>query len=234
MTPFPGKITKQIGKLGQPTITLSADQEEWLRQWYPLTEGSRISEAMGVSLSTVHRLARARSLTKSKKGMAAIHRRRTKRATKTCEKNGYYERMRGVGPSQACKDAFQRRVAKVRAGELPHNYEIMRKKHPKKYEEMKKKTSERFKEMWRKERRRQDLTLPRHTHLRIPLNPYTTSQLCQRSNCLKSGYILHVDCSDEGGHRYKIYYDEDTKRGEVFERNATANGFTIEPWPYKD
>jgi hypothetical protein len=39
-----------------------------------------------------------------------------------------------------------------------------------------------------------------------------------------------TDCSEQGGERYNIYYDKDTERAEIFERNLIADGFHIKEW----
>ena len=37
--------------------------------------------------------------------------------------------------------------------------------------------------------------------------PYTKRQTSHRYNALKRGYIIMEDCSEQGGERYNIYYD---------------------------
>jgi hypothetical protein len=59
---------------------------------------------------------------------------------------------------------------------------------------------------------------------------YTKSQTSHRYNALRRGYILMTDCSEQGGERYNIYYDKDTERAEIFERNLIADGFHIKEW----
>ena len=36
-----------------------------------------------------------------------------------------------------------------------------------------------------------------------------------------------LDCSEGSGERYNIYYNEDTKRSQLFERNLINDGFNV-------
>ena len=38
------------------------------------------------------------------------------------------------------------------------------------------------------------------------------------------------DCSEQGGERYNIYYDNETKRSPIFERNLLKDGFHLKQW----
>jgi hypothetical protein len=61
----------------------------------------------------------------------------------------------------------------------------------------------------------------------VVLNPYTRRQAEHRYNALKRGYYVMEDCSEQGGERWNIYYDESTRRSAVFERNLKADGFRV-------
>ena len=64
-----------------------------------------------------------------------------------------------------------------------------------------------------------------------PIKRYTASQIRRRYTAVhKFNYILADDCSDEGGHRYCIYYDENTNRNSRFENNSRRAGFQILKW----
>lgn len=81
------------------------------------------------------------------------------------------------------------------------------------------------------ERRRDRWGLPRRTSLHLPFKKYSASQIARRYKAVhKYNYILADDCSDEGGHRYCIYYDENTNRNEHFEYNSRRAGFEIKRW----
>ena len=59
---------------------------------------------------------------------------------------------------------------------------------------------------------------------------YTKRQTSHRYNALKRGYIIMQDCSEHGGERYNIYYDNDTERAPIFERNLINDGFKLLKW----
>ena len=63
-----------------------------------------------------------------------------------------------------------------------------------------------------------------------PAKKYTANQTRRRLKAKKLGYILHPDKSDEGGHRYMLYYDESTIRDEKFERASWRAGFEVKRW----
>ena len=88
--------------------------------------------------------------------------------------------------------------------------------------------SQKMKEVVKSERRRDHWGLPRRTCLRLPFKKYTATEIRRRYKAVhKYNYILADDCSDEGGHRYCIYYDENTTRNERFEYNSRSAGFKI-------
>ena len=73
--------------------------------------------------------------------------------------------------------------------------------------------------------------MERKTRLKcIVMCPYTRRQTAHRYNALKRGYIIMEDCSEQGGERYNIYYDSDTQRTPIFERNLLKDGFHIKEW----
>lgn len=235
ITPFPGtlqkvavptgsKLARAIGK-----IVLDEAQEVWLRRWFPEVENRQLMEASGLSHSTLHRFARQLGLKKSKKGLREIKRRQTAHVKKLCTQNGYYASLKGKQPSEACKQATRKMWQDIRDGKREHPMHVMRRKNPKKYQLCNQRKSETRKELIRKETLRTLYGLERKTKLHIVMCKYTHRQVHHRSNALKRGYILMVNCSEQGGERYNIYYDDDTQRGARFERNLVADGFKVLP-----
>ncbi len=207
---------------------LNDEQREWLCQWFPIIENKRLAKAMGISLYKLHCFARELHLTKSEEGWRAIKRRQTKAMAKTNHKNGCYDRKRGHAPSEATLEGNRRRWEEYRQGlrELPQD--TAKRKHPKLWKASLKKRSELRKEMIRKEQRRMIYGLERKTKLKVVvLKKYTRSQLHHRCSALKRGYLLDMDCSEGQPGRYVIYFDGQTERSEIFERNCIADGFTI-------
>ena len=234
--PFPGEIqrvrverpfTTKTGAQGRQsiwTIQLTDDQKAWLIRWFPEEENSRLMAASGLTYSTLHRFARQMKLQKSEAGMARIKKRQARHIKKVCERNGYYDSLRGHTPSEACLEGSRERWRRVRAGEMTHHYKNM---PTRRYNAMRKRQSENRRELIRKEQLRELYGLPRQTKIRIPMKKFTRSQTCHRCNALRRGYFVMADCSDAGGERYNIYYDQDTNRSELFERNLIKDGFTI-------
>ena len=117
--PFPGELTTQlvehpfVTKTGRHgcqrnyTIVLTPEQAEWLRRYYPEVEGPVLMQLSGMSHSTLHRFAREMHLVKSAKGLRAIKRRQARHIKKVCERNGYYDSLRGRQPSEACRKATE-------------------------------------------------------------------------------------------------------------------------------
>ena len=66
-------------------------QLEWLKDHFHDKENSKLSSALNISLSTLHRFARELELTKSEAGMRAIKKRQAAQIKKVCEENGYFE-----------------------------------------------------------------------------------------------------------------------------------------------
>lgn len=234
--PFPGEVKKKrldkyfttkTGKKGRQSImcfVLDNVQLAWFAKWFPEVENSVICKMMGITMSTMHRLAREFNLTKSEKGLRAIKKRQARAVKRLCEKNGYYDSIRGKQVSDACKEGIRKRWQKVREGKVPHPFKMM---SPKKHEAMRKRMGDNRRELIRKERMREIYGLKRETKIRLPLNKFTRRQTCHRYNAIKRGYFVMADCSPEGGERYNIYYDRDTQRSEIFEHNLAKDGFTI-------
>lgn len=210
------------------TIVLTPEQEAWLRRWYPEVENPILLKASGMSHSTLHRFAREFGLVKSEKGIKGIRKRQAAHIKKVCEANGYYDSLRGKPVSEACLQATAKMWQEIRDGKREHPFKIMKRTNPRKYKKWLERRSEARREQVRKEIRREIYGLPRKTKLKIVvMNKFTRSQVCHRYYALKRGYILMEDCSEQGGERYNIYYDDLTERAPIFERNLIKDGFNL-------
>lgn len=238
--PFPGVLTLQfvdrpfttkLVKAGCQRVkacVLTDEQRAWLCKWFPEEENSRLMEASGMSHSTLHRFARELGLTKSPKGWKRIKRRQAAQIKRVCEKNGYYDSLRGKQPSEACRKATAQMWQEIREGKREHPARIMKRTNPRKYRKWMERKSQERKETIRKETRRVLYGMERKTRLKcIVMCKYTRSQASHRYNALKRGYIVMEDCTEQGGERYNIYYDNDTQRAPIFERNLVKDGFKI-------
>ena len=228
--PFPGTLTKQPSRHNSMKWVLTSEQEVWFRKWFPEEENSRLMKASGMSHSTLHRFARELGLTKSEKGIKRIKKRQAAHIKRVCEKNGYYDSLRGKQPSEACRKATAQMWQEIRDGKREHPARIMKRTNPRKYRKWMQRISEERKETFRKETRRVLYGLPRKTNLRIVLCKFTRSQVSHRHYALKRGYFFMEDCSEEGGERYNIYYDDKTERAPIFEQNLLKDGFRLHQW----
>lgn len=240
--PFPGTIQRQrvarpyTTRGGRPAvnhvmaIVLTPEQEEWLRRWFPLVENARLMAVSGLKQSALHRFARQLGLTKSEQGIKGIKKRQAAHIKRLCERNGYYDSLRGHPLSEECREGVRRMWAEIRSGQRKHPLQIIREKHPARYKRMMQQRSEARTELIRLENFRARFGLARQTRLRIVSSkPYTRRQCNHRWSALKRGYILMTDCHEDSRERWNIYYDDDTQRGEIFERNLVKDGFLVLP-----
>ena len=212
------------------TIVLTPEQEARLRRWYPDVENPILMKASGMSHSTLHRFAREFGLVKSEKGIKGIRKRQAAHIKKVCEANGYYDSLRGKPVSEACLQATAKMWQEIRDGKREHPFKIMKRTNPRKYRKWMERMSQERRETIRKETRRVLYGMERKTRLRIVMCKYTDSQRNHRYNALKRGYIVMEDCTEKGGERYNIYYDSETERAPIFEKNLLKDGFNIIQW----
>lgn len=224
MTAFP-KPLRRDGEHGR--ITLTPEQEAWVRRYFPTTKGATMRAMMGVSLSTFYRLVRSLGVSKTAATRARIYRACGKKGRETCERNGYYDSLRGKQLSPQCMEASRQRWLRVKDGELPSPRAQMRKERPRAYKQMVERVAVKRRRLIRMEKLRLMSGMAKETKLKLALNPYTRSQANHRCNALKRGYWFYEDCSEQGGERYNIYYDQDTERLPRFEENLRNDGFNV-------
>ena len=229
MRRFPGKLERN--PTGFHEYILTPEQREWLCHYFPIVENTRLMKASGMSHSTLHRFARDLHLTKSEKGIRAIKRRQAAHIRRVCERSGYYDKLRGRAPSEATRAATARMWQEIREGKREHPTHIMKRTNPRRYQQWMQRKSEERKQSIRMERMRMKWGLPRKTRLKsVVMQPYRRSQVAHRFNAQRRGYILADTCEEGSGHRYTIYYDNNTPRSEAFERNCIKDGFRIVEW----
>jgi len=217
--PFPGTLERVKGK-----YYMTDEQEEWIRKWYPELKNEKLIRLTGMTHSTLHRFARQFGLTKTEKALKRIWKQSAKKIKRKCEKNGYYDSMRGKRPSEACYKAYQEYLHSDR---YLHPLKIQKKRNPRKYREAMKRKSEERKALIRREKARVIYGLPMKTKMyrMVTIKPYTKRQTAHRHSALKRGYILMIECHEGSGERWNIYYDQDTQRAPIFERNCIKDGF---------
>ena len=213
----PQKATKYDVQHGGWRIEMTAEQEKEFIRLYPVTMNYDMIQMFGMSHSTLYRQAKRLNL---KKDMKVIHKKVGRLVRKINIKNGYYESLKGVAPSQQCKDAYQRKLASGW-----HPLQAMR-KNKRRYQAYRQRCSERHKELWAEEKRRKRLGMDWKSTFHMPQFSYTRSQITYRSSAKARGYVLG-DIDEQSGERYTIYYNDDTARSEIFERHLSERGFTV-------
>lgn len=202
-------------KGGKDEYYLEGELKERFCQLFPKNSNRRLMKWFGISFSTLQRFRRELAL---QKDMRAIRKQLAKDIKKTCEKNGYYDSLRGHAPSEACQEATR----KMRA-EGFHPMKQLKANNPRRYKLIMRKRSELHKEIVRKERMRMVYGLERRTKLRLPLNSLThAASACK--------YMMIRECNDfadPDGDSHIICYDSQTRRSEKREATAIRHGFTI-------
>lgn len=216
LDPFPGQLAKGPNGL----YILTPEQADWLRRFYPDTDNWTLSAAMGCGATTLLRHARKLGLEKLPRSGNTRRDIRARRETLSKgEAGGYYRTLRGHAPEAALEGAAKWRE------EHGNVYEWCREHFPEKLEEAHRKSAEARRRILRMERFRVLGGMRQETRLHVPCNRYTRQQINVRYRALMHGYWFYKDCSDAGGERWNIYYDEDTRRNLRFEENSEACGF---------
>ena len=194
---------------------LEGELKERFCQLFTKNSNRRLMKWFGISFSTLQRFRRELGL---QKDMRAIRKQIAKDIKKTCEKNGYYDSLRGHAPSEACQEATR----KLRA-EGFNPWKQLKANNPRRYKRLMQRRSEERKELWHKERLRMVYGLERRTKLRLPLN-----SLSHAASACK--YMMIRQCNyfpDPDGDSHIICYDSQTRRSEKREATAIRHGFTI-------
>lgn len=192
---------------------LEGELKERFCQLFPKNSNRRMMTWFGISFATLQRFKRELGL---EKDMRSIRKQQAKDIKKTCERNGYYDSIRGKAPSEACIEATHR----LRASGF-HPMKQLKANNPRKYKRLMQKKSEQRKELWRKERLRQDYGLERKTSLNIPTNPLSHKASAQKHAMIKSCNYF----ADPDGDPRIICYDSQTRRSA--RREATAEKYGI-------
>lgn len=200
-------------------LALSKEQEEKFRKLFPKTMNEKMMELFGISFSTLQRFKRQLGL---EKDMKVIRKKLAKKIKDICEKNGYYDSLRGKPVSEACKQA-----SREKRMQGFHPMKALKENNHRRYTRICRQRSERRKEQIRKERKFREYGITR-IKLHLPVFKYTRKQVCQRSNARRKGYIVG-EKGEYSGERYTIYFDNNTFRSPIFEKSLSKGGFTVKP-----
>ena len=202
-------------KGGKDQYYLEGELKERFCKLFPKNSNRRMMTWFGISFSTLQRFKREFGL---EKDMKSIRKQHAKDIKKICERNGYYDSIRGKAPSEACMEATRQ----LRAAGF-HPLKQLKSNNPRKYKRLMRKKSEQRKELWRKERLRQKYDLDRQTSLHIPLNP-----LSHRASSQKHAMIKFCNYfPDPLGDPHIICYDSETQRSARREATAAKHGLKV-------
>ena len=208
------QVPKRRNKNGQPAYVLEGELRELFIENFPIHSNRRIMQWFGLSHSTTQRFARGLGL---KKDMTRIRKELVRDIKRTCEKNGYYDSLRGKSlPENALIG-----LRKLYEGGFSA-ISRLKEKSPRKYKKYREKMSESHKDMWRKERLRAKYGLERKTKLNIPFHPMTHKQSSCKHYMIKK-YNYFADPDDP----HNVCYDSQTRRSERSERTAIRHGLRI-------
>ena len=207
MRPHPGMSVKEY--------YLEGELKELFCKLFPKNSNRRMMTWFGISFTTLQRFRRELGL---EKDMKAIRKQQAKDAKKICERNGYYDSLRGKAPSEACMEAARR----LRAAGF-HPIKQLKANNPRKYKRLMQKKSEQRKELWRKERLRAFYGLERQTNLHIPSSPLLHRAAAQKHAMIKFCNYF----PDPDGDPHIICYDSETQRSERREATAAKHGLKV-------
>ena len=202
-------------KSGMMEYYIEGELKERFCKLFPKNSNRRMMAWFGISFSTLQRFRRELGL---EKDMKAIRKQQAKDAKKICERNGYYDSLRGKTPSEACLEATRQ----LRA-EGFHPIKQLKANNPRKYKRMLRKKSEQRKELWRKERLRAFYGLDRQTNLHIPSSPLSHRAAAQKYAMIKACNYF----ADPLGDPHVICYDSETQRSAQREATAAKHGLKV-------
>ena len=214
-------VPQRRSKAGVMEFYIPEEMQEQFKKHVCNEMNRTVMEWYGISFSTLQRLKREFGL---QKDMQKIRHKQAQLTKRICEKNGYYDSLRGKQPSEQCLEATR----KLRASGF-HPMKILKETNPRKYKRLMKKRSEERKELIAKERKRYEISLMPLTSLKTNFYAgcrFTRAETCRRCNAKKYGYVLGSSDPDLG-ERYFIYYDDNTNRSEIFEKNCIKAGFEV-------
>lgn len=202
-------------KGGKDQYYLEGELKERFCKLFPKNSNRRMMTWFGISFSTLQRFRRELGL---QKDMRAIRKQLAKDIKKTCEKNGYYDSLRGHAPSEACQEAARKKWA-----DGFHPIKQLKANNPRKYKRLMRKKSEQRKELWRKEQLRAFYGLERKTNLRIPSSPLSHSASAHKHAMIKCCNYF----ADPLGDPHIICYDSETQRSAKREATAAKHGLKV-------
>lgn len=201
-------------KAGVMEYFLEGDIRDKFIELFPKHSNRRIMQWFGISFSVLQRFKRELGL---EKDMRKIRREQARDAKRTCEKNGFYESLRGKKPPEAALEAT-RRLRATGFNPMKRLKEISPRRYKAALDRMGKARSE----LYRKERLRVLYGLERKTRLIFTDEPMTRKASAQKHAMIKECNYFAVD--DDV---WTVCYDSQTRRSTRREATAIKHGLKI-------
>lgn len=201
-------------KAGVMEYFLEGDIRDKFIELFPKHSNRRIMQWFGISFSVLQRFKRELGL---EKDMRKIRREQARDAKRTCEKNGFYESLRGKKPPEAALEAT-RRLRATGFNPMKRLKEIS----PRRYKATLDRMGKTRRELFRKERLRALYGLERKTRLIFKDNPMTCKASAQKHAMIKECNYFAVD--DDV---WTVCYDSQTRRSTRREATAIKHGLKI-------
>lgn len=211
-------VPMRRSKAGPMEFYLPEDMQAQFRRDMENELNRTVMEWYGLSFVTCQRFKRELGIVKN---MAKVKHKQAMHIKRVCEKNGWYDSMRGHAPSPQCREA----AAKKRA-EGFHPLRRLKEISPRRYKARLRKMSRDRKELIATERRRYNIGLSPVSGLNPVLYAgvqFDRYQVYVRRRARQLGYTVGSR-NPELGERSFIYYDDKTERRPMFESNATRRG----------
>lgn len=208
------QVPMRPGKHNAKEFYLEGELKDKFCELFPKHSNVRIMQWFGISFSTLQRFKRKLGLAKD---MTAIRKELAKDVKKICEKNGYYDSLRGKAPCQAARDA----AAKLRA-EGFNPWKRLKEINPRKYKRAQKKKAEKWKENRARDKRRVGLGFEPRTKFR-----HSFFKLSCRASGQKHLMIKQCNYFADYDHPTWVCYDSETRRSERREQTAIRHGLRI-------
>ena len=207
------QVPKRRHPSGAMEYYLEGELKDRFCSLYPIHSTRRIMQWFGISYSTCTRFRREFGL---QKDMTAIRKELARDIKRICEKNGYYDSIRGVPPSEACRAAASKKRA-----EGFHPLKHLKATNPRKYRRVVKRQTEHMAQLRESDRRRLLFGLEPRTRLVKPNTLSRKASVQKHSMKEKNNYFSVREHPDW------ICYDNETRRSPRREARAILYGLKV-------
>lgn len=191
-------------------IVLPEAQQRWLIEHFKHTKNDVIMVRLGLSHSTLHRIARELGLKKSRQFMKKCQAAAAQKGYEVCVSTGIYAALKGKQPPNSKSNCFKKGV---------NNRDRL---SPRRYREMCEKRKQSWLRTRAKDKARFTFGFEQRTKFRFVKQ--SRQKISYRSNMKKKGYIVDME------HNVFFYTNEEMRRP-IAERNGVKYGIRFLPLP---